>query len=417
VTERRQPPGGGDGADLGASQAKGRAAPRRRRSSTFGTTRKLPSGRWQASYNADGRRHWGTFDAKADADAWLASARTAMARGEWIDPDAGQVRFGEYAHQWLEGRLDLRPRTRELYASELRRHLLPAFGAMPLSAITTARIRSWHASIARTKPVTAAKSYRLLRVILNTAVEDRLLIHNPCIVKGAGKEQSPERPVPTLGQIDAIADALAPRYRALVYTAAFAGLRLGECAALTRGRVDLEHGTISILQQAQQVVGQGRILGDPKSEAGKRTVAIPSALAGILEEHLAAYVGAEDDALVFTADKGGPLLGQHFDRRFARAREAVGLRWVRFHDLRHFAGTTAAQTGATTRELMARLGHSTPRAALIYQHATAERDHAIAEGLDRIIEQRRGARLRSAPPSPREVPPDPLVHGECTPGL
>ena len=75
MIERRQSPGGGDGADLSTSQLNGRTAPRRRRSSTFGTTRKLPSGRWQASYNADGRRHWATFDAKADADVWLASAR------------------------------------------------------------------------------------------------------------------------------------------------------------------------------------------------------------------------------------------------------------------------------------------------------------------------------------------------------
>ncbi len=268
-----------------------------------------------------------------------------------------------------------------------------------------------------TEPVTAAKCYRLLRVILNTAVEDRLLVSNPCIVKGAGREQSPERAVPSLEQIDAIAEALAPRYRALVYTAAYAGLRLGECAALTRARVDLGHGTIAILQQAQQVVGKGRLLGDPKSDAGKRTVAIPAALATILEEHLATYVAPGADALIFTADKGGPLLGQHFDRRFARAREAVGLGWVRFHDLRHFAGTTAAQTGATTRELMARLGHSTPRAALIYQHATAERDHAIAKGLDRIIERGHATRRGSVRPSPREPPPDPLVHGECTPDL
>lgn len=417
MTDARQPTGKGGSKDLGTRQIDGRAAPRRRRSSTFGTTRRLPSGRWQASYNADGSRYWATFDAKADADAWLASARTTMARGQWVDPDAGQVRFGDYARQWLEDRLTLRPRTQELYASELRRHILPAFGAMPLAAITTARIRSWHAGVARTKPITAAKCYRLLRVILNTAVEDRLLVSNPCVVKGAGKEQSPERAVPTLAQIDAVADALAPRYRALVYTAAYAGLRLGECAALTRGRLDLARGTIAIVEQAQQVVGQGWILGKPKSDAGKRTVAIPAALVTILDVHLASFVGPGDDALVFTADKGGPLLAQHFDRRFARAREAVGIGWLRFHDLRHFAGTTAAQTGATTRELMARFGHSTPRAALIYQHATAERDHAIAEGLDRIIERGRSARWESAPSSLRELPPDPLVHVECTPEL
>ncbi|MHB8458400.1 MAG: tyrosine-type recombinase/integrase [Acidimicrobiales bacterium] len=376
-------------------------------------TRRLPSGRWQASYTSDGRRYWESFDSKADADAWLAIARAAISTGQWHDPDAGKVRFEDYASQWLADRYGLRPRTKELYLSELNRHLLPGFAGMPLAAITTARIRSWHAEIARSKPVTAAKCYRLLRVILTTAVEDKLLVTNPCVIKKAGQERSSERVVPTLEQIDAVATALPERYRALVYTSAYAGLRLGECAALTRERVDLRGQTIAVIEQAQQVVGKGRVLGQPKSDSGRRVVAIPRVLAVVLEGHIARFVGPEPSALVFTADKGGPLLGQHFARRFAKAREAIGLDWLHFHDLRHFAGTTAAQTGATTREIMARLGHSTPRAALIYQHATAERDHAIADGLDAII-QRAGRTPHRSPP---EAVADPGVHGECTPDL
>ena len=219
--------------------------------------------------------------------------------------------------------------------------------------------------------------------------------------------------IPTLDQIDSFAAALPERYRALVYTSAYAGLRLGECAALTRERVDLVHRTIAVIEQAQQVVGQGRVLGQPKSDAGRRVVAIPTVLAGLLEDHLARFVAPEPSALVFTADKGGPLLGQHFARRFAKTRTTVGLDWLHFHDLRHFVGTTAAQTGATTREIMARLGHSTPRAALIYQHASAERDHAIAEGLDAIIRRDRGTHHSSRP----EEALDPGVHRECTPDL
>lgn len=377
---------------------------RRSRSSTFGTTRRLPSGRWQASYHHEGRRYWSTFDSKADADAWLAMARSEIGRGQWLDPAAGGERFASYATGWLESRPALRPRTRELYASELRRHLIPAFGRLPLRSITTARVRAWHGELAREMPITAAKCYRLLRVILQTAVEDRLLASNPCVIKNAGRERSPERRVPSLSQIEQVASALSDRYRALVYTAAFAGLRLGECAALTRERVDLERRTITVSEQAQQVVGEGRVIGDPKSQAGKRVVAIPTALVQILEHHLADYVAPGPAALVFTADKGGPLLGQHFSRRFARARSAVGMDWLHFHDLRHFAGTAAAQTGATTRELMVRLGHSTPRAALIYQHATEERDHAIADGLDALILAAEAQRAMGA-----------VVHGECTP--
>ncbi len=354
---------------------------------SFGSIRRLPSGRFEASYWNEGQRFRAdhTFTFKADADAWLANVQTDIGRGQWLDPGEGRKRFDDYAKQWLEDRHNLRPRTRELYASQLNRHLVPAFGHLELVQITTAKVRTWHSGIARTKPVNAAKCYRLLRTILGTAVEDRMLVANPCTIKRAGQERSPERPIPTIEQVDALASALPEHYRALVYTAAYAGLRLGECSALTRERVDLVHRTISVTEQAQLVSGQGRVIGPPKSDAGRRTVAIPKVLADILEDHLARFVGPAPTAPVFTGDKGGPLSGQHFGSQFAKARHAVGLDNMHFHDLRHFAGTMAARTGATTAELMARLGHSTPRAALIYQHATAERDHAIASGLDALV--------------------------------
>jgi len=126
-------------------------------------------------------------------------------------------------------------------------------------------------------------------------------------------------------------------------------------------------------------------------------------LAEALEAHLAQFVGPEPNTLVFTSDKGGPLLGQHFARRFAMARRTVGLDELHFHDLRHFAGTTAARTGATTRELMMRLGHSSPRAALNYQHATAERDHAIAAGLDALVDEARSAAVAPVVELPRRL--------------
>ena len=142
------------------------------------------------------------------------------------------------------------------------------------------------------------------------------------------------------------------------------------------------------------MTGQGRVIGPPKSDAGRRTVAIPKVLADILEDHLSRFVDPTPTALVFTGDKGGPLVGQHFGSQFAKARKSVDLDYMHFHDLRHFAGTMAARTGATTVELMARLGHSTPRAALIYQHATAERDHAIASGLDALLQRQTPRQLR-----------------------
>ncbi len=239
------------------------ASPRRKRMSTFGNVRKLPLRRYQASYWHDGARYVApaTFKAKADADAWLAGVRTDIGLGRWIDAGASKEGFGEYAICWLAHCHDLRPRTRELYESELRCHILPAFGKFNLDEVTAAKVRAWNAGIAANTPVTAAKCFRLLRTILSTAVEDGRLASNPCTIKRAGLERSPERTIPTLGQLDDLAMELPERYRALVYTAAFAGLRLGECSALRRERVDIDNLCVTVVEQAQRVKGQGRIIG------------------------------------------------------------------------------------------------------------------------------------------------------------
>jgi len=156
-------------------------------------------------------------------------------------------------------------------------------------------------------PVTVAKCYRLLRAILHTAVVDEVVVRNPCAIKGAGIERTPERPVATISQAWALADVVEPRFRALVLTAAFAGLRFGELAALTRERVDLDAGTISVVENQVELAGGRLLIGPPKSEAGRRTLVMPDALLPELAAHLAAFVGPEHTARVFTGAKGAPI--------------------------------------------------------------------------------------------------------------
>lgn len=121
---------------------------------------------------------------------------------------------------------------------------------------------------------------------------------------------------------------------------------------------------------------------DPKSEAGRRKVALPQPLVEELDRHLAAYGAPGSSGFVFTSANGVPLERGNFRSRvWIPATRRVGLDGLRFHDLRHAAGTLAARTGATTKEIMARLGHASPRAAMVYQHATEDRDRLIAERL------------------------------------
>ena len=294
----------------------------------------------------------------------------------------------EYAEWWLVHRPALRESTRQLYDWLLGKHVLPVLGDVVLAELTPMRVRGWHADLAATvAPTPVRQSYSLLRAICTTAAEDGLLERNPCRVAGAGSNRPRQRTVPTLEQVEALAEAIYPRYAALVRTAAWSGLRFGELAALRVERLDLDTGLISVRSQLVEL--RGGVLKEtaPKSAAGLREVHLPPHVLPALAVHVSAYAGAQPDAYVFANSKDGPLRINSFRSVWVRARERAGAPTLRFHDLRHFAATMAAQAGASTRELMARMGHSTVGAALVYQHAAADRDRALAQELSRRAEQ------------------------------
>jgi len=108
----------------------------------------------------------------------------------------------------------------------------------------------------------------------------------------------------------------------------------------------------------------------------------PSALR-VLEDHLDDFVGPSD-APLFVGRTGQPLRLRGIEDAWRSARKEIGLPDTRFHDLRHFAGTVAAAAGASTKEVMARGGWSSPQMALRYEHATQHRDRFIAEALESL---------------------------------
>jgi integrase len=306
-----------------------------------------------------------------------------------------------WARRWQETTTNLRPNTTALHAYLLRRFLLPAFGETALRDLDLMAVRSWLASVQAepVSPNTVAKAYRLLARILDTAVEAGCLLRNPCTVKGAATERAPEMRVATVAQVSALADAIGARYRALVLVAAYAGLRWGELVGLRVRRVDLLHARITVAEQATEIAGMFT-WGPPKTEAGRRTVTLPVVAATVLEAHLHTWAEPGPEGLVFTAPEGGLLRRSNFNRRVWRpATRAAGVEGLRFHDLRHTAATLAIAAGASTRELMGRMGHSSSAAALRYQHVMAGRDAAIAAALDELV------RAASAlPDSPTTAP-------------
>lgn len=359
----------------------------------FGNIRKLPSGRYQATYiGPDGFRRSGprTFKTDADARRWLTLTEADVLKGEWVAPEGSEILLAPYAERWLRER-KLAPKTREIYESIYNLNIKGYLGHLALGAIKPATVRTWRTRLldeGRPEPQ-AVKAYRLLRAVLNTAVkEDELLKSNPCRIKGFDKYHTPERHTPSMKEVRALAEEMPAQFYGLIMLAAYSGLRWGELAALRRRDIDLEAGTVRVHRNLVSVRGQ-LVFGPPKSEAGKRTVHLPSAAIEVMRHHLRFNMRSTNrDELLFSGIKGAPLRSSSFHRavEWAGAVEAAGLpKGFHFHDLRHFGNALASEAGASTKELMHRLGQSTMRAALIYQHATRKRDKEIAAGIDKRL--------------------------------
>lgn len=171
----------------------------------------------------------------------------------------------------------------------------------------------------------------------------------------------------------------------LATVAAWCALRFGELTELRRKDLDLVRGLVKIRRGVTWVDGEP-VIGAPKSDAGVRDVTIPPHLVPQLEAHLAAFAEPTREGLVFPAAGGGHLNHGTFYKHFRAARTAAGRQDLRFHDLRHTGAVMAAQTGATTRELMDRLGHSTATMAMNYQHVADGRAVEIARRLSAMAE-------------------------------
>lgn len=341
--------------------------------------------RWQVRLRRpDGSQYSETFTTRKAAERWERDQLTSQGNGGWVDPAAGRALLADRAESFLTDRpRPLAPKTLELYRNLLDRFILPTFGDVPIGSITTEAVRAWLSRVRNdSSELQPAKAYRLLRASLNVAVSDAMIARSPCVISGAGQEHSGERPLATAEQIHQLAEAIRPHLRALVLLAAFGALRRGELFGLERRDLDLGAGQLSVQRQAIYLKDGTRRVTPPKSAAGVRTVSLPPFVVEALEEHLATWTAAQPNSPVFVGERGGPLGTVSLQTCFDEARRVTGLTQFTLHDLRHAGGTMAAWTGATTKELMARLGHSTHDAALRYQHAAQARDAEIAAKLD-----------------------------------
>jgi integrase len=359
----------------------------------FASIERLPSRRWRVKYTGpDGIRRSAphTFDNRLAAEAWAAAKRREIDRGAFDAARPERLTFAAYAARWLANRQvagrPLKARTREHYSAILDDHLLPTFGHRQLAAIRPADVRQWYEVTLTDRPTMRSHAYSLLRTVLASAVVDELIDANPARIVGAGRAKRVHRIRPaSVEELGVLTEAMPDRLQLMVTLASWCALRFGEAVELRRGDIDLGQEMIRVRRAAVRTKGAYTIT-TPKSDASARDIAIPPHIIPAIEAHLARYVGNGRDSLIFPAfdNADGHLQPSTLYRHWYKARHAVGRDDLRWHDLRHSAAVLAAATGASLAELMQRLGHSTPQAAMRYQHVASGRPAEVAALLSKL---------------------------------
>ncbi|MGO9155676.1 tyrosine-type recombinase/integrase [Mycobacterium sp.] len=361
----------------------------------WGHIRRLPSGNLQASYiGPDLRRHnapvtySNTKAGKVRAEGWLADERARIEADTWTPPKqraaartARAVSLADYAAKWISER-KVKPRTRLMYESLLKHHIRDGIGASEITAVTPDAVRTWFAALGSEHTRRNSHVYGLLHAIMATAVKDGLVLVNPCQIERAMNVARKREPVIlTVPELATLASTVPERLKALVLLSAWCGLRWGEVIELHRR--DFENDCeVIFVRNAATHRGECRI-DSPKS--GKpRAVVIPPHIRADIKHHLDVFTEKGYGAVVFAPLRGGCHLNDKvFRDAIAKPLHDIKRADLRIHDLRHFAGTQTARVGNLT-ESMARLGHSTVKASLLYQQVVSGRDAEMAAALSEL---------------------------------
>jgi integrase len=365
--------------------------------------RKTPKGRkYEVTFtDTTGRQRWKTIpgtDNLKDAEAALEELRSKLRRGERVAP--ARLTFAETVELWRPTLAGLRPRTRDAYDSSLRVHLLPRFGCMRLADIGLDHVAAFIDELRRDGYAGWTIHARLvvLSRVFAYAVRRGIVAANPVRALERGERPSvgrAEMRILDRHEIHRMLDAATPGRRALLATATFTGVRLGELLGLVWADIDLNAGRVRIRRQLDRVTRE-RV--EPKTPQATRDVILMPALGRLLREHLLASPHAGDGDFVFASGHGGGLDQTVARAALARALNTAGLDPpdkpnLRFHDLRHtFASLLVAQ-GSNVVFISRQLGHASPDITLkVYAHlfdaaehaerATQALEHGFAAALD-----------------------------------
>ncbi len=299
-----------------------------------------------------------------------------MLVGDYVDPRSGKIEFAQWLPRAEAARINRRPSTKARDESYYRSLVLPTFGAMPIGAIQPSIVQEWISELTDNgyAPATIRKAYQLLSRTFDTAIETGLIARSPCRGVRLPSADRSEMRFLSPNEIRRLAEAIEPRFHALVLTGAYSGARFGELAALDVDHFEPDRRTILIERTLSEVNGHIHF-GEPKTRAARRKLILPSWLTDVLVAHLDNWP-PNDNGLMFTAPGGGALRRSFRTRYWKPAVENAVGEPMRFHDLRHSHVALLIEQGTHPAVIASRLGHTSVRTVLdVYGH--------LYEGLDR----------------------------------
>ncbi len=335
---------------------------------------------WRDSHAIQHGRTFTTWTEAAEFDAAIRAGK--------LPRDApgrrAAVTFGTVAARWLATKqATKRPSTADLYATELRTHVLPAFAGVPLPDITRRDVQDWVNTLAASglAPATVRHAYRaVFKSVLNDAIDDGLLSRSPC-----HRIELPAAPLPVIepltpAQILTLANRIDPRYRAMVWLGAGCGLRWSEAAGLTRDRIHLgARAQVTIDRQLGYRPATKRhgpdtasrpLFAPPKTSASCRVIPLPATVTAALRAHLRRYPPGPA-GLLFTTPAENVLNPANWRQRTWRPliRSAPGIpAGTTFHRLRHAYASLLGDAGLPDHDIQPRLGHAHPGEVRWYRH-------------------------------------------------
>lgn len=372
---------------------------KRRRGNGEGSLFQRENGSWCAQITlADGRRLSRHFETQREVNRWR--VETLKSQQDGLLPANREITVAQFFERWLEdvAKPSTRIRTYQSYCGLFRVHIQPALGTVKLADLRPEHLQRFYTT--KTEAGLSARTVRylhgLLHHTLDQALKWGLVPRNVC--EAVVPPRLARRSMQTLTPAEAqhLLEALRKdRLYALYLLAISTGMRQGEILGLRWTEVDLDGGTVRVVRAIQRIKGQGYVVSDPKTERGRRAIALPKITVTALREHqkqqaaekATAEAEWQEQGLVFTTHIGTPLDARNILRHFKAALEEAGLPEMRFHDLRHTAATLLLLQEIHPKIVQEMLGHSSITLTLdTYSHVLPDMQREAASKMDALLQ-------------------------------